>query len=67
MRRLSIVSCISVLAIITQTASAHVGGGQLFPIFELSTDELPDINDGSLDDWEEVLPSRIYSRVCRQR
>jgi hypothetical protein len=46
-----------VLAIISQAASAHVGGGQPFPIFELSTDELPDIHDGSLDDWEEVLPS----------
>jgi hypothetical protein len=57
MTRLTVSSCLVVLAIISQAASAHVGGGQPFPIFELSTDELPDIHDGSLDDWEEVLPS----------
>lgn len=57
MRRLSIASWGIALLALSQAAVAHVGGGQPFPIFELSTDELPDIHDGSLDDWEEVLPS----------
>jgi hypothetical protein len=27
-----------------------------FPIYEISTDDLPDLQDGTLEDWEDVLP-----------
>ena len=37
-------------------ASAHVGD-IVYPIYELPTSDLPDLHDGTLDDWEEVLPS----------
>ena len=32
--------------------------GQVYPLYELSTADLPDLNDGSMDleDWEDVLP-----------
>lgn len=36
-------------------ARAHVGT-TLYPIYELPTSRLPDLHDGSLEDWEEVLP-----------
>jgi hypothetical protein len=35
--------------------NAHVGD-TIYPIFELPTSDLPDIYDGSLEDWEDVLP-----------
>ena len=37
------------------TASAHVGE-IVYPIYELPTSDLPDFHDGTLGDWEEVLP-----------
>ncbi len=49
---------ILILAIIASPisqASAHVGDRE-FPIFELPTVDLPDIYDGSMDDWNDVLP-----------
>lgn len=35
-------------------AQAHVGT-LVYPIYELPTADLPDIHDGSLEDWEDVL------------
>jgi hypothetical protein len=34
--------------------SAHIGG-LTYDLYEISTDELPDLRDGSTDDWEAVL------------
>jgi hypothetical protein len=28
----------------------------VYPIYELATADLPDLNDGTLEDWEDVLP-----------
>lgn len=28
----------------------------MFPVYELATSDLPDLRDGTLEDWEEVLP-----------
>jgi hypothetical protein len=28
----------------------------IFPVYEISTDDLPDLRDASLEDWEDVLP-----------
>jgi hypothetical protein len=28
----------------------------IFPVYEISTDDLPDLQDGTLSDWEDVLP-----------
>ena len=39
---------------LADNASAH-GGDRTISIFELPTEDLPDIRDGTLDDWEEVL------------
>lgn len=36
-------------------AGAHVGD-LVFPIYELPSSDLPDLHDGSVEDWEEVLP-----------
>ena len=39
---------------LSDDTSAHVGA-TVYPIFELSTADLPDLQDGSLEDWEDVL------------
>jgi hypothetical protein len=33
-----------------------VGAQAIFPIYEISSDDLPDLRDGTLADWEDVLP-----------
>lgn len=37
----------------SQMASAHLG--QDIDLFELATEDLPDLHDGSIEDWEDVL------------
>ncbi len=41
-------------------ASAHVGmahvGSRVFPIWELPAHSLPDLHDGTVDDWEDAVP-----------
>ncbi|HJP32399.1 MAG TPA: hypothetical protein QGF95_17780 [Candidatus Latescibacteria bacterium] len=39
----------------TSSAAAHLGE-VVYPIFELPTASLPDLHDGSLEDWEDALP-----------
>jgi hypothetical protein len=39
----------------TSPGNAHVGD-IVYPIYELPTSDLPDIFDGTLEDWEDVLP-----------
>ena len=39
----------------TGGASAHIGT-KVFPMFELPTSDLPDLKDGTLEDWSDVLP-----------
>jgi hypothetical protein len=36
-------------------AGAHIGT-MIYPIYELSTADLPDLRDGTLQDWQDVLP-----------
>ena len=36
-------------------ASAHIGG-LVFPVFELATEDLPDLHDATSEDWTDVLP-----------
>lgn len=36
-------------------STAHVGD-TVYPIYELPTSQLPDLYDGSLDDWEDAVP-----------
>ncbi len=43
-------------AALAGAASAHLGD-TIFPIWELPTSDLPDLHDGTLEDWEEVLPN----------
>lgn len=42
------------VAILHGTASAHLGE-RVFPIYELPSSDLPDLHDGTLEDWDEVL------------
>ena len=56
-RRLALcVSLALAVAAVSGQAAAHLGDA-VYPIFELSTDELPDLHDGTLDDWDAVLPN----------
>jgi hypothetical protein len=43
------------VALLPSPARAH-WGERVFPVYELPTSALPDLHDGSLADWEEVLP-----------
>ena len=45
----------------TSATSAHIGG-LVFPIFEIPTGDLPDLRDGTLEDWEDVLPGTSLDR-----
>lgn len=38
------------------TVWAHVGD-TIYPIYELPPSQLPDLHDGTLEDWEEALPN----------
>ncbi|MFA6111488.1 MAG: hypothetical protein WDA75_22240 [Candidatus Latescibacterota bacterium] len=43
------------VALLVLPARAHVGE-RVYPIYELPTSALPDLHDGTLDDWKAVLP-----------
>lgn len=47
---------ILLLALVFAVSMAGLAGAQVYPIYELPTTELPDLYDGSLQDWEDVLP-----------
>ena len=53
MRTASIAALLAVA--LAGTAGAHQGD-IIYPIYELPTADLPDLHDGTLEDWEEVLP-----------
>ena len=43
------------MLLLCRTADAHVGD-RVFPIYELPSSDLPDLHDGTLEDWEQALP-----------
>jgi len=40
----------------TVAFGALVSAQDAFPVYEISTDDLPDLRDNTLSDWEDVLP-----------
>jgi len=44
------------VVVLMGAARAHLGE-IVYPIYELPTSDLPDLHDGTLEDWEEVLPN----------
>ena len=44
------------VVVLVGAASAHLGD-IVYPIYELPTSDLPDLHDGTLEDWEEVRPN----------
>ncbi len=44
------------LVALNGSVGAHVGD-IIYPIYELPTSDLPDLHDGTLEDWEEALPN----------
>jgi len=51
----SVFLAITLIGVLAGAASAHVGD-IVYPIYELPTSDLPNLHDGTLEDWEEVLP-----------
>jgi len=49
-------------ALLTSSAAEAHRGSAIYPIYELSTAQLPDLHDGTLEDWEEALlgPTLTY-------
>ena len=45
-----------VLLLAATVSHAHLGD-IIYPIYELPTADLPDLHDGTLEDWEAVLPN----------
>jgi len=56
-RTLSLLLGAAMVVSFAGTASAHIGTA-IYPIYELPTADLPDVRDGSLEDWEDVLPGQ---------
>ena len=52
----SVLAAMALAAVLPGATSAHLGD-IVFPIYELPTSDLPDLHDGTLEDWEEVLPA----------
>ena len=46
---------ITILLAVATVAQGHVGGF-VYPIYEIPQHELPDLYDGSLNEWEDFLP-----------
>jgi hypothetical protein len=46
--------CWILILLSLSAAQAHVGT-RVYPVYELPTVDLPDIHDGSLEDWEDAL------------
>lgn len=59
-QRLLLVS-IGIALAATPPAAGHVGTF-VYPIYELPTADLPDLRDGTLDDWEDVLPDAVLDQ-----
>lgn len=53
--RAALTATVLLNVILADVASGHVGD-IIYPIYELPTSDLPDLHDGTLEDWEEVLP-----------
>ncbi|NKB72392.1 MAG: hypothetical protein GKR89_35395 [Candidatus Latescibacteria bacterium] len=53
---LLVILSLSLCLCLASSALAHVGG-QFYPVWELADIDLPNLHDGSLDDWDAVLPS----------
>jgi len=53
---LAVAVAISLAVATAGPVQAHQGD-IIYPIYELSTADLPDLHDGTLEDWEEVLPN----------
>jgi len=49
------------ITVLAGAGSAHVGE-IVYPIYEIPTSDLPDLHDGTLDDWEAVLPNASLSQ-----
>ncbi len=54
--RTALTAAVLLTVALTGAASAHLGD-IIYPIYELPTSDLPDLHDGTLEDWEEVLPN----------
>ena len=52
--RLAIRGTVLAMLLLYGTAHAHIGD-LVFPIYELPTSALPDLHDGTLEDWEAAL------------
>lgn len=50
-----------VITALTGSGSAHLGK-IVYPIYEIPTSDLPDLHDGTLEDWEEALPNASLSQ-----
>lgn len=55
MRRMTIWAA-ALSLILAGAAGAHLGD-IVYPIYELPTADLPDLHDGTLEDWDAVLPN----------
>ena len=55
MHRLSWATVVAALVGFRSVTEAHIGE-YVFPVYELPSGDLPDLRDGTLNDWEEVVP-----------
>ena len=46
----------TLLLYLSCAASAHVGD-RVFEVWEIPSSDLPDLHDGSLEDWDSAVPN----------
>ena len=49
-------AAVTLTVVLVGPASAHLGD-IVYPVYELPTSGLPNLHDGTLEDWEEALPN----------
>ena len=55
MRRPASVALVLAVALIARTSEGHVGP-RVIPVYEIPTSDIPDLHDGTLEDWDDIVP-----------
>ena len=55
MQRAVVIACTGAILSASVPGDAH-WGDLVFPIYEIPTVDLPDVHDGTLEDWEDIVP-----------
>ena len=55
MRRSASVAVVLAAVLIARAGEGHVGS-IIYPVYEIPTSDIPDLHDGTLEDWDDIVP-----------